>query len=149
MVAVEQVSTKHASTRQCQSVRKRQKRTEQPIRNSAVKVIAGSFAESVIRIWGEDRIGEYLGASDARRHLWHACLASEHPHFKTQSVVSCQRLYRQFKRARGKDLVAQAFGCRPLVFSLRWVDWVLQRDHLKPTGLWFGRWIMGDQAQSF
>jgi hypothetical protein len=115
MVALaEQVETKHALTRQNRSTRKRQKRTEQPIRNSAVRVIAGSFAESVIRIWGEDRIGEYLGASDARRHLWHTCLASEHPHFQARSVVSCQRLYRQFARARGKDLVAQAFGCRPV-----------------------------------
>jgi len=117
MVAVaEHVGTTQTAsrTRQDRPIRKRQTGAQQPIRNSAVKVIAGSFSESVIRIWGEDRIGEYLGASDARRHLWHACLASEHPHIQAQSVVSCQRLYRQFKRARGKDLVAQAFGCRPL-----------------------------------
>jgi hypothetical protein len=118
MVAVaEHVGTTQTAVRTRQdrpTTRKRQTRAEQPIRNSAVGVIAGSFAESVIRIWGEERIGEYLGASDARRHLWHACLGSEHPHFQAQSVVSCQRLYRRFKRARGKDLVAQAFGCRPL-----------------------------------
>src|SRR5215212_4515176 len=36
------------------------------------------------------------------------------PSLQARSVVSCQRLYRQFKRARGKDLVEQAFGCRPL-----------------------------------
>ena len=117
MVALaEHVGTTQTTTRTrpSRSTRKRQTGAPQPIRNSAVRVIAGSFAQSVILIWGEDRIGEYLGASDARRNLWHACLASEHSHFQAKSAVSCRRLYRQFKRARGKDLVAQAFGCRPI-----------------------------------
>jgi hypothetical protein len=43
--------------------------------NSVVECIAGPFVECVERIW-EAKLGEYLSASDARRHLWHACLAS-------------------------------------------------------------------------
>ena len=60
MVAVEQVSIKNAHSRKSRTLN-RQTQAQYPTRNSAARVIAGPFAESVLRIWGEERIGEYLG----------------------------------------------------------------------------------------
>src|SRR5215203_2193361 len=84
-----------------------------PPTNSVVECIAGPFAERVERIW-EAKLGEYLSASDARRHLWHACLASGHPTFRPRSVASARRLYERVTYAPGRELAAQAYGeCPP------------------------------------
>jgi hypothetical protein len=81
--------------------------------NSVVEFIAGPFVECVERIW-EAKLGEYLSASDARRHLWHACLASGLPTFRPRSAAAAKRSYDRLTYAPGKELAAQAYGeCPP------------------------------------
>ena len=62
--------------------------------NSVVECTAGPFVECVERIW-EAKLGEYLSASDARRHLWHACLASGHSTFQPRSAAAAKRRSRE------------------------------------------------------
>ena len=81
--------------------------------NSVVEFIAGPFVECVERIW-EAKLGEYLSASDARRHLWHACLASGLPTFRPRSAAAAKRSYDRLTYAPGKELAAQAYGECPL-----------------------------------
>jgi hypothetical protein len=75
-------------------------------------VIAGSFAESFVR-----RIGEYLGASDARLHLWHACLASEHPHFQVRSVSPVSGCIGTSKGLAPRTWWRKRFGCAVLLIQ--------------------------------
>ena len=55
--------------------------------NSVVELVAGRYVKAVDRIWGA-KVGEYLSAPDARRHLWHACFASGHPSFRWQTAAA-------------------------------------------------------------
>ena len=61
--------------------RKVRKTVAPPVSNSVVEFVAGGCVKAVNRIWGA-KVGEYLSAPDARRHLWHACFASGHPSFR-------------------------------------------------------------------
>jgi hypothetical protein len=81
--------------------------------NSVVELVAGRYVKAVNRIWGA-KVGEYLSAPDARRHLWHACFASGHPSFRWQTAAAATRLYNRLTSAPGKELIAQAYGdCPP------------------------------------
>ena len=81
--------------------------------NSVVELVAGRYVKAVNRIWGT-KVGEYLSAPDARRHLWHACFASGHPSFRWQTAAAATRLYDRLTYAPGKELAAQAYGdCPP------------------------------------
>src|SRR3712207_6580586 len=64
--------------------------------SSVVELIARESAEAVSRIWSGRRRGEYLAAPDARRHLWHACLASGHPAFDPTDPSSVGSLRQRF-----------------------------------------------------
>src|SRR4051794_12513448 len=48
-----------------------------PVKNGIIAWVAGPFATQVSQIWSGDRIKEYLTATDARRHVWHAWLSSD------------------------------------------------------------------------
>jgi hypothetical protein len=80
--------------------------------NSVVELVAGGYVKAVNRIWGA-KVGEYLSAPDARRHLWHACFASGHPSFRWQTAAAATRLYDRLTYAPGKELSAQAYGDSP------------------------------------
>lgn len=81
--------------------------------NSITALIAGPFAEAVGEIWFGDRTSDYLTASDARRHLWHAWLASGRAGFRSQNRLSADLVYTRLMRAKGPDLVAQAYPSEP------------------------------------
>ena len=66
--------------------RKVRKTVAPPVSNSVVELVAGRYLKAVNRIWGT-KVGEYLSAPDARRHLWHACFASGHPSFRWQTAA--------------------------------------------------------------
>ena len=78
--------------------------------NSAVALIAGSFLDPIVRIWPGARIGEYLAASDARRHLWHACLAAEAGIFWPKDEDSAELSYARFTAWKSKFLLMQAYA---------------------------------------
>ena len=83
------------------------------VRNSVVELVAGRYVKAVNRIWGA-KVGEYLSAPDARRHLWHACFASGHPSFRWQTAAAATRLCDRLTYAPGKELAARAYGdCPP------------------------------------
>ena len=93
--------------------RKVRKTVAPPASNSVVELVAGRYVKAVNRIWGA-KVGEYLSAPDARRHLWHACFASGHPSFRWQTAAAATRLYDRLTYAPGKELAAQAYGdCPP------------------------------------
>lgn len=81
--------------------------------NSAVELIAGPFAAEVDRIWPGRRLGEYFSAPDARRHLWHACLAAASGLFRPTDPDAAEVAYARFTTWKGKYLVAQAYGEQP------------------------------------
>src|SRR3954453_4512201 len=84
-----------------------------PVGNSVVELVAGHYVKAVNRIWGA-KVGEYLSAPDARRHLWHACFASRHSSFRYQIAAAATRLYSRLTYAPGKELASQAYGdCPP------------------------------------
>src|SRR5215213_6770252 len=93
--------------------RRKVRKTAPPASNSVVELVAGRYVKAVNRIWGA-KVGEYLSAPDARRHLWHACFASGHPSFRWQTAAAATRLYDRLTYASGKELAAQAYGdCPP------------------------------------
>jgi hypothetical protein len=93
--------------------RKVRKTVAPPTSNSIVELVAGCYVKAVNRIWGA-KVGEYLSAPDARRHLWHACFASGHPSFRWQTAAAATRLYDRLTYAPGKELAARAYGdCPP------------------------------------
>src|SRR4051794_33550507 len=59
-----------------------------PLASSIVALIAGPFAKEVGQIWPDQRIAEYLTATDARRHVWHAWLSSECIAFRVSNPIS-------------------------------------------------------------
>ena len=64
------------------------------------------------QIWPGSRIADYLTAPDARRHIWHACLASECGTF-SPVVNDPDLLYSRLMSMRAKVLIVQAYGVRP------------------------------------
>src|SRR3954468_8318726 len=79
------------------------RKTALPASNSVVELVAGRYVKAVNRIWGT-KVGEYLSAPDARRHLWHACFASGHSSFRWQTAAAATRLYDRLTYAPGKEL---------------------------------------------
>src|SRR3954453_17085197 len=69
------------------------RKTARPASNSVVEFVAGRYVKAVNRIWGA-KVGEYLSAPDARRHLWHACFASGAPQLPVANSGSRSTLVR-------------------------------------------------------
>jgi hypothetical protein len=84
-----------------------------PGKNSIVALVAGPFAAQVSQIWSGDRLKEYLTATDARRHVWHAWLASEAMAFHVRNPMTVELAYSRLTFAKGKDLILQAYACQP------------------------------------
>jgi hypothetical protein len=82
---------------------------------SALEVIAGPFRDAIAKIWKDHDLGEYLSADSARRHVWHACLSSVYSNFDPESCDAAF-IYERFKTWKGKNLIVQAFGCKPRGF---------------------------------
>jgi hypothetical protein len=59
-----------------------------PVKNSLVDHVASYFTDAVTQIWTEDLIGEYLAATDARRHVWHAWLSAKEQPFRLSNPMS-------------------------------------------------------------
>lgn len=83
-----------------------------PPLNHAIELVAGQFAPDVRLIWSGARAAEYLTAPDARRHVWHACLASEYGNF-SPAREDADFLYSRLTSMKAKDLIVQAYGVRP------------------------------------
>jgi hypothetical protein len=84
-----------------------------PIRMpSALELVAGPFRDAIAKIWIDQDIGEYLLADNSRRHLWHACLSSGHGTFSSDRGDAAM-IYDRFKTWKGKNLIIQAYGCKP------------------------------------
>jgi hypothetical protein len=82
-------------------------------KNTVIGLIAGPFTKEVKQIWSGPRLGEYLTATDARRHVWHLWLSSEQISFGRHNPISTELAYAQLTFGRSKDLIAQATGCQP------------------------------------
>lgn len=83
--------------------------------SSVVRMIASGYADPVSYIWRGQRITEYLLADDHRRHVWHLCLATNHPVFRVDEDddLGCARLYRRFTFESSRALLAAALGTYP------------------------------------
>ena len=83
--------------------------------STVVRMIASGYADLVSHIWRGQRIAEYLLADDRRRHVWHLCLATNHPDFRVDDddALNCARLYRRFTFEASRALLAAALGTYP------------------------------------
>jgi hypothetical protein len=84
-----------------------------PVKNSLVDHVASYFTDVVSQIWTGDRIGEYLAATDARRHVWHAWLSAKEQPFRLSNPMSADLAYHKLTFASGDDLIAEAYACKP------------------------------------
>lgn len=75
-----------------------------PTHNSVLSLVAGPFADRVIKIWGKDRVHEYLAAPDARRHVWNSWLAAQ---------PSADDAYTVLSRAKSSQIVQKGYGLCP------------------------------------
>ena len=76
-----------AAARVVEPKRRKVRKLAVALGNSVVELVAGRYVKAVNRIWGT-KVGEYLSAPDARRHLWHACFAPGHPSFRWQTAAA-------------------------------------------------------------
>ncbi len=81
--------------------------------NTVTKLIAGPFAKEVAQIWPGPRLGEYLTATDTRRHVWHLWFSSRRMSFRPDNPMSTELAYAQLTFGRSKDLITQATGSQP------------------------------------
>ncbi len=73
-----------------------------------VDYIAGDFSSSIWAIWARGNLSEYLMATTAQRHVWHAVLAA------SKSDLSPLSEMREWLiESKSKDLLAKAFGTCP------------------------------------
>lgn len=73
-----------------------------------IQYIAGEFTPSILAIWSERDLGEYLMATSAQRHVWHAVLsASNH------ALPPMEERRDWLTQSKRKDLLRVAFGACP------------------------------------
>ncbi|ESX91360.1 hypothetical protein [Mesorhizobium sp. LSHC412B00] len=78
---------------------------------SIVALLARKHSAQVLSIWPNDRICEYLLASDSRRHTWHAWLAAH-------DTINVVETYRFLSFANSRQILIDAFGsCPPGMIS--------------------------------
>lgn len=79
-----------------------------------LKHVAGEFSSSILTIWGENCIAEYIIAPATHRHVWHAVLSV------TVSRLPIEIDMRNWlTKSRRKELLRVAFGtCPPGMISL-------------------------------
>jgi hypothetical protein len=90
-------------------------RTEalEPGNNGLIGLVAGDFAGEVERVWSGPRIGEYLSASDTRRQIWHAWLASDRAELGRKFRSDAQGIYRRLTTAKARELIEASYGACP------------------------------------
>lgn len=79
-------------------------RSEKPI----VVLLARQDSFQVLSMWQNDRISEYLLASDSRRHIWHAWLAVH-----GTAVRDVAETYGFLTFAKSRQILGDAFGSCP------------------------------------
>lgn len=73
-----------------------------------LKHVAGEFSSSILTIWGENCIAEYMIASATHRHVWHAVLSV------TVSKLPLEiDMHNWLTKSRRKELLRVAFGSCP------------------------------------
>lgn len=75
---------------------------------SIVPLLARQDSDQVLSIWQNDRISEYLLASDSRRHTWHAWMAVH-----GTAICDVAKTYRYFTFAKSRQILTDAFGSCP------------------------------------
>lgn len=76
--------------------------------------VAGEFSSSILTIWGENFITEYMIASATHRHVWHAVLSVDDTRLPLEIDMR-----NWLTKSRRKDLLREAFGtCPPGMISL-------------------------------
>ena len=78
---------------------------------SIIALLSRQDSAQVLSIWTNDRICEYLLASDSRRHTWHAWLAAH-------GSINVVETYRFLTFAKSRQILMDAFGsCPPGMIS--------------------------------
>jgi hypothetical protein len=77
--------------------------------SDVVRLVAGPFHDTVVAIWSGAKVGEYLLAPAARRHVWHAWLAAR----SDLARASPEDVRRQLVSASARVLLAEAHGRVP------------------------------------
>ncbi|TPK41268.1 hypothetical protein FJ492_19895 [Mesorhizobium sp. B2-5-4] len=75
---------------------------------SIVALLARQDSAHVLSIWPDDRICEYLLASDSRRHTWHAWLAAH-----GTVIRNAAETYQFLTFAKSREVLTDAFGSSP------------------------------------
>ncbi|WP_027052805.1 hypothetical protein [Mesorhizobium erdmanii] len=75
---------------------------------SIIAVLARQDSAQVLSIWPNDRICEYLLASDSRRHIWHAWLAK-----RGTAIRDAAETYRFLAFAKSRQILTDAFDSCP------------------------------------
>lgn len=73
-----------------------------------ITYIAGEFASSVMAIWGEDNVIEYLTAPAPQRHIWHAALSTSR-----SSLPPIAELRTWLATTKRRQIILTAFGSTP------------------------------------
>lgn len=73
-----------------------------------INYIAGDFCPTITQIWEPAAVSEYLMASAARRHIWHAVFSARQRDTRTFSDIR-----KSLTERRGKDLIREAYGSCP------------------------------------
>lgn len=75
---------------------------------SIIALLARQDSAQVLWIWSNDRICEYLLASDSRRHTWHAWLA-----IHGTAIRDAAETYRFLTFAKSRQILTDAFSSSP------------------------------------
>lgn len=75
---------------------------------SIIALLARQDSAQVQSIWQNDRICEYVLASDSRRHTWHAWLAAQR-----SNIYDAAETYRFLTFAKSREILTDAFGICP------------------------------------
>lgn len=73
-----------------------------------IEYIAGDFSPAVTQVWEPPDVFEYLMASAARRHVWHAVFSA-----RQSDARSFSDIRKSLTENKGKDLIRKAYGSCP------------------------------------
>ncbi len=88
-------------------------RAAPPPQPGSVEALAGVFIAEVRRIWEDRNVGDYLAASEARRHVWHCWMASERDTIERRFRAFPALALRRLTAHKARDLLAGAYGSCP------------------------------------
>lgn len=79
--------------------------------SNLLTLVAGAFSAEVDRIFAGPRVVDCVMAADARRHVWHCCLASERTGAGWRADP--EAAFARLTTAKSRDLLAGAYGACP------------------------------------